>query len=101
MSTRRPRPLLTSLAALALLLATTAYLAHVHSAAGTKDSDRCCQLCLHWGGGSAGAAPHAAAAPASTSGVLRASLPAGTLDLPQHRPCRAHRSRAPPLPAVI
>jgi len=99
MRARRPTRLLSLLAALALLFATTAYLSHVHHASDGVAGGKYCGLCLQLGG-TAGPARRPAVAMGSHPAVVAVVLPAAE-PVPVLRVPRAHRSRGPPILTVI
>ena len=97
-SRTRSRPFIAWLAVFALLVASTAYLAHIHAAADDLDHGHC-KLCLQLTGTAGAPAP---AAPCSLP-VRRSERvrPPGASDtLFPHSPLRSHRSRAPPAQVI-
>jgi hypothetical protein len=96
----RPRQLVVLFVVLALLLATTAYVSHIHAAGGKLHESLHCDWCLQLSG-TAGSStlPALTIRPA----LLVARLPLGhpTDDAISHDQPRSHRSRAPPFRHVI
>jgi hypothetical protein len=95
------RRLTTLFAVLALLLATTAYVSHVHRGDGDAHNiGGHCDLCLQFAG--AGGTPAPVTVILRTRHlVARIALAQQTADPTSHYQSRSHRSRAPPLPHLI
>jgi hypothetical protein len=97
----RSRRLTVLCAAVALLVAATAYVSHIHSGdAGDRNSGEHCDLCLQFAG--------AAGTPTPVTLILgrrllvaRLALAPRTDDATSHYQARSHRSRAPPSPHLI
>lgn len=99
MVANRPCRIVSLVAVLALLFATTAYLSHVHHASDGAAGGKSCGLCLQLGA-SAGPGRRPAAAMGSQLPVLVLVLPAPD-PVPVQRAPRAHLSRGPPIFTVI
>jgi len=95
-----PRQLVALFAVLALLLATTAYVSHIHAAGGQLNQAAHCDLCLQFTG-TAGASTLPALVSRPMLVVARIPLAHRTDDAVSHYQSRSHRSRAPPLHHVI
>lgn len=95
-----PRQLIALFAVLALLLATTAYVSHIHAAGGKLNPRAHCDLCLQFTG-TAGASTLPALISKPPLVVARIPLAHRTDDTASHYQSRSHRSRAPPFLHVI
>jgi hypothetical protein len=91
----RPRQLVALLAVLALLLATTAYVSHIHGAGGKLEENTHCDLCLQFSGtGGPAALPKLPVRAALI--VMRLPLACQADGAISRDQPRSHRSRAPP-----
>jgi hypothetical protein len=91
----RPRKLLALFAVLALLLATTAYLSHIHANGGKLQESTHCDLCLQFSGtGGPSALPKL---PVRSALIVMRLPPACHADgaISRDQPL-SHRTRAPP-----
>jgi hypothetical protein len=98
MNRPRPRQFVALFAVLALLLATTAYVSHVHGAGGKLDESTHCDLCLQFSGTSG---PSALPQLPVRAVLIVVRLPPArhTDDAISRDQPRSHRSRAPPFVA--
>jgi hypothetical protein len=94
----RPRQFVALIAVLALLLATTAYVSHIHGAGGQLEESAHCDLCLQFGGTGG---PSTLPKLPIRSALIVMRLPAAChTDYAISRDhLRSHRSRAPPFVA--
>lgn len=95
------RPLIALLTVLALLLATTAYVSHIHRGdAADRNSGGHCDLCLQFAG-TAGTPTPVTVVLRTRHLVARVVLAQRTDEPTSRYQSRSHRSRAPPLLHLI